>query len=53
MIIQGLINNRSFIIKSINPNIYKEYIAKCQINDCFENITDEPIVFAHCFDIST
>ena len=29
------------------PNIYKEYIAKFQINNCFENYTHEPIIFAH------
>ena len=26
------------------------YIAKFQINDCFDNITHEPIVFAQYFD---
>ena len=31
------------------PRIYKECIAKLQINDCFENFTHEPIVFAHFF----
>ena len=43
----------SFIIKSLNHNIYKEHIAKFQINNCFENLTHEPIVFAHYFEKST
>ena len=37
----------SFIIKSIKNNISSEYIATFQINDCFENFTQEAIVFAH------
>ena len=28
-------------------------MAKLQKNDCFENFTHEPIVFAHYFDVST
>ena len=53
MKIQG--TNQSFIIKYLKSNIYKEYTskAKFQINDCFENFTHEPIVFAHYFDGST
>ena len=45
----------SFIIKSLKHNIYKEYtgIAKFQINNCFENFTHEPIVFAYYFENST
>ena len=31
----------------------KNKIAKFQINDCFENFTHEPIVFAHYFEKST
>ena len=34
----------------LKNNIYKEYTIKFQINDCFENFTHEPIVFAHYFD---
>ena len=43
----------SFIIKSLKHNIYKEYIAKFQINYCFENFTHKPIAFAHYFEKST
>ena len=31
-------------------NIYKEYIAKFQINVCPEHFTHEPIIFAHYFE---
>ena len=34
------------------PSIYKEYIAKLQKNECFENFTHEPIGFAYYFDVS-
>ena len=30
--------------------MYKGYIAKFQINDCFENFTHEPIIFADYFE---
>ena len=43
----------SFIIKSLKHIICKEYIAKFQINNCFENFTHKPIVFAHYFEKST
>ena len=33
----------------IKPYMYKQYIAKFQINDYFENFTNEPIIFAHYF----
>ena len=40
MIIQGL-------------TIYKEYIAKFQINVCPEHFAHEPILFVHYFEYST
>ena len=45
MIIQGNNQfNHSFIKISLKPNIYKEYMAKFQINDCFENFTHAHII---------
>ena len=48
------INLVSHLLKCVkmrkNPNIYKEYIAKFQINHCFENFTHEPMIFAHYFE---
>ena len=40
------------ILKSLKPNIYIEFIAKFQINDCFENFT-HICSFSHYFDRST
>ena len=40
----------SFIKISLKFNIYKEYIAKFQINDSFENFTHEVTIFAHYFE---
>ena len=51
MIIQRRNNLINYLLKyASKPNIYKEYIAKFQINDCFENFTHEPILFAHYFE---
>ena len=51
MIVQGKNQfNHSNIKISLKPNIYKEYITKFQIKDCFENFTHEPIIFAHYFE---
>ena len=36
----------------LKANINKEYIAKFDINDCFEYFTYKPTVFAHYYDRS-
>ena len=36
--------NHSFIKIFVKTYIYKEYISKFQIYDCFENFTHEPMI---------